>query len=107
MAIDLYNRFCSQEIFVARSIYQRFSELLLRKWVYTLYSAGQQNVNISYDTVFEKIISASLLYFIVALIVGLARVVGGVHFPLDILAGYILGIIIAIVFSLIIKKLNK
>lgn len=47
-----------------------------------------------------------ILYFIVALIVGLARVASGVHFPIDILVGYILGIIIALVFKLIFKK-NK
>lgn len=46
-------------------------------------------------------------YFIVALIVGLARVVSGIHFPLDILAGYILGIIIAIIFNFILKKLKN
>ena len=44
------------------------------------------------------------LYFIVALIVGLARVVSGVHFPIDILFGYILGAIIAIIFKFIFKK---
>jgi len=40
------------------------------------------------------------LFFIVALIVGLARVASGVHFPIDILFGYILGIIIALIFNL-------
>lgn len=45
-----------------------------------------------------------LMYFIVALIVGLARVASGVHFPIDIFIGYILGIIIAIIFRLIFNK---
>jgi len=48
-----------------------------------------------------------ILYFVVALIVGLARITSGVHFPLDILVGYILGISIAILFRFIFKKLNR
>jgi undecaprenyl-diphosphatase len=48
------------------------------------------------------------MYFIVALIVGLSRVASGVHFPIDILFGYIFGIIIALIFRFIfIKKLHK
>lgn len=47
------------------------------------------------------------MYFIVALIVGLARIIAGVHFPIDILIGYILGIIIALIFKLIFKRNNK
>lgn len=45
-----------------------------------------------------------ILYFIVALIVGLARVASGVHFPIDILVGYILGIIITLIFRLVFNK---
>jgi undecaprenyl-diphosphatase len=48
-----------------------------------------------------------ILYFIVALIVGLARVASGVHFPIDILVGYILGIIIAVIFKFIFKKIRR
>jgi membrane-associated phospholipid phosphatase len=48
-----------------------------------------------------------VLYFVVALIVGLARVASGVHFSLDIFAGYILGIIIAIIFNFIFKKIGN
>ena len=44
------------------------------------------------------------MYFVVALIVGLARVASGVHFPIDIFVGYILGILIAIIFKLILRK---
>jgi undecaprenyl-diphosphatase len=43
------------------------------------------------------------LYFVVALIVGLARVAAGVHFPLDILAGYIFGILTVIISKYIFK----
>jgi undecaprenyl-diphosphatase len=44
------------------------------------------------------------LYIIVALIVGLARVASGVHFPIDIFFGYIFGFIIAFICNLIFKK---
>ncbi|MFA6515337.1 MAG: phosphatase PAP2 family protein [Candidatus Paceibacterota bacterium] len=44
------------------------------------------------------------LFFVVALIVGIARIASGVHFPIDILVGYILGIIIAYIFKLIFYK---
>jgi undecaprenyl-diphosphatase len=44
------------------------------------------------------------LYFVVALIVGLARIAAGVHFPVDIFVSYILGIIIAYIFKLIFGK---
>jgi membrane-associated phospholipid phosphatase len=45
-----------------------------------------------------------ILYILVAIIISLARVIAGVHFPVDILAGWILGAIIAIVFHKIFKK---
>jgi membrane-associated phospholipid phosphatase len=47
------------------------------------------------------------LYFAVALIVGLARVASGVHFPVDILAGYVLGILTAIIFKYIFALIFK
>jgi len=47
------------------------------------------------------------MYFAVALIVGVARVAAGVHFPIDILVGYILGVIVACIFKLILKKNNQ
>ena len=46
-------------------------------------------------------------YIIIALIVGLARIIAGIHFPVDIFFGYIFGIIIAIIFNLIFKKITK
>lgn len=46
------------------------------------------------------------LYFIVALIIGLARVASGIHFPVDIFFGYIFGIIIAVIFKLVFIKKN-
>jgi len=44
------------------------------------------------------------LFFIVALIVGLARVAAGIHFPIDIFFGYIFGIIVALIFKRIFRK---
>lgn len=43
-------------------------------------------------------------YIIVALIVGLSRVISGVHFPIDIFWGYIFGFIIAFIFKLLMHK---
>lgn len=47
-----------------------------------------------------------LIYIVVALIVGLARVTSGIHFPIDIFFGYIFGTIIAIIFKAIFKKIK-
>lgn len=38
---------------------------------------------------------AGAMFIVFALIIGLARVIAGVHFPLDILAGYLLGCLVA------------
>jgi undecaprenyl-diphosphatase len=45
-----------------------------------------------------------IYFIIVALIVSLARVASGIHFPIDILAGWILGTAIALIFNQIFKK---
>jgi len=45
----------------------------------------------------------SVLYILGAIIIGLARIAGGVHFPIDILCGYIIGIIFSFIFNLIFK----
>lgn len=44
-----------------------------------------------------------ILYIFIAVIISLARVISGIHFPLDILAGWILGVIIALIFDKIFK----
>ena len=41
----------------------------------------------------------------IALIIGIARVISGIHFPIDILAGYILGVIVVLVFHLFVRKI--
>lgn len=45
-----------------------------------------------------------LIYILIALIIGLARIIVGIHFPIDILFGYILGIIIFSIFKITFKK---
>ena len=44
-----------------------------------------------------------ILFMIGALLVGFARIASGVHFPIDILFGYIVGFIIVLIFNLIFK----
>ena len=39
---------------------------------------------------------AGYFFILFALIIGVARIIGGVHFPLDILAGFALGAIVAV-----------
>ena len=45
-----------------------------------------------------------ILFIFVALVVGLARIASGIHFPIDIFTGYILGSVIALIFNLIFRK---
>lgn len=44
-----------------------------------------------------------VIFIIFAILIGLARIIVGVHFPIDILVGFIVGIVIAIIFNLIFK----
>jgi len=44
------------------------------------------------------------IFIFFAVLIGFARVIAGVHFPVDILGGYILGFIIALIFKVIFKK---
>lgn len=48
-----------------------------------------------------------ILYIFVALIISSARVASGIHFPIDILGGFILGIGIAYLVRFLFNKLNK
>jgi undecaprenyl-diphosphatase len=44
------------------------------------------------------------IFFIIgAILIGLARIASGVHFPIDIFFGYIIGIVTVLIFSLIFK----
>ena len=47
---------------------------------------------------------AGYLFFVFALIIGLARICAGVHFPVDILGGYVLGGIISYLLIKLFKK---
>lgn len=44
------------------------------------------------------------LFLLGALFIGIARVVGGVHFPIDILGGYIVGFLVVLSIKLFIKN---
>lgn len=39
-----------------------------------------------------------------AILIGTARIIAGVHYPVDILGGYVLGIVIALLFNYLFKK---
>jgi len=43
------------------------------------------------------------IFIIFALLIGIARIIAGVHFPVDILSGYILGGVVSVFFGLIFK----
>lgn len=48
--------------------------------------------------------SLGLIYFLGALLVGLGRVLGGVHYPVDIVGGAILGVFSALAVDTLFKK---
>jgi membrane-associated phospholipid phosphatase len=50
---------------------------------------------------------AGYLFGFFALLIGLARIITGVHFPVDILGGYILGALIAYLVRLFYDRINK
>jgi len=45
-----------------------------------------------------------ITYLILAIVIGFSRVVAGVHFPVDIAFGLLLGILISIIFKLCTKS---
>lgn len=49
---------------------------------------------------------AGIFFIFCALIIGLARIAVGVHFPVDILAGFIIGIIIPLLVNYFYRKFN-
>jgi undecaprenyl-diphosphatase len=50
---------------------------------------------------------AGYIFMIFALIIGLARIIAGVHFPVDILGGFILGALIAYLVKYSYQKINR
>ncbi len=51
--------------------------------------------------------NAGYLFMFFALLIGIARVAAGVHFPIDILGGFVLGIVIAYFVRFFYDKLHK
>lgn len=49
---------------------------------------------------------AGYFFMFFALLIGLARIASGVHFPIDILGGFLLGFIISCGFNYLLKKVN-
>ena len=50
---------------------------------------------------------AGYIFMLFALFIGLARIMAGVHYPFDILGGYILGFLISYVFDYFLKKYSR
>jgi undecaprenyl-diphosphatase len=50
---------------------------------------------------------AGYVFALFALLIGIARIIAGVHFPIDILGGYILGVLTAYLVKFLYRKLNK
>ncbi|MFA6301353.1 MAG: phosphatase PAP2 family protein [Candidatus Paceibacterota bacterium] len=50
---------------------------------------------------------AGYAFMFFALLIGLARITAGVHFPFDILGGYILGFIVSFTFDYFLKKYSR
>ncbi len=69
----------------------------------------------SHATVFAALATAVFIYdrkkgiifMIMALLIGLARIAAGVHFPIDILTGWFLGFLITIISYRLFRKLSK
>jgi undecaprenyl-diphosphatase len=49
---------------------------------------------------------AGYIFMHIALLIGIARVAAGVHFPIDILGGFILGIFIAYIVRFLYDKIK-
>lgn len=49
---------------------------------------------------------AGYIFMFFAFIIGLARVIAGVHFPIDILGGFIFGTLVSLLFNFILKILT-
>ena len=50
---------------------------------------------------------AGYVFILFALLIGIARIIAGVHFPIDILGGFILGILTAYLVRFLYQKLNN
>ncbi len=50
---------------------------------------------------------AGFVFLLFAFLIGLARITGGVHFPIDILGGFVLGFIVSYTFDYFLKKSTR
>ncbi|HBA45790.1 hypothetical protein A2W67_00070 [Candidatus Nomurabacteria bacterium RIFCSPLOWO2_02_40_28] len=48
---------------------------------------------------------AGYIFMLFALLIGIARIIAGVHFPVDILGGFILGALVSYLFAYFVKKI--
>ncbi len=48
---------------------------------------------------------AGLAFSLIAILIGLSRIVIGVHYPIDIIGGFVVGLIISLIFREIFKKI--
>lgn len=46
-------------------------------------------------------------FFVTALLIGLARIAGGAHFPFDVLVGFLIGIFVSLIFYRAVKGFSK
>ncbi len=56
---------------------------------------------------FRKNVAVSGMLFAGALIIGISRIAAGIHFPIDIIAGFILGIIVSVLIGYAEKKYRQ
>ncbi|MBI2630979.1 phosphatase PAP2 family protein [Candidatus Nomurabacteria bacterium] len=80
--------------------------------VYALFAQGGYAFPSGHATFFSALAfsifflhkKAGYIFMVFALLIGLARIVAGVHFPIDILGGFILGGLVAYIVAYFIKK---
>ena len=49
----------------------------------------------------------SIIFIIGALLIGLARIIAGVHWPVDIVAGYLVGALVSVLIYFIYMKISR
>lgn len=73
------------------------------------FPSGHTSVAVAFaTTVFLKYKKLGTFFFVLAVLIGVARVIGGVHYPVDILGGIFVGILSALFVSrLIVSPIQK
>lgn len=49
--------------------------------------------------------TAGYIFLIIAILIGLSRIILGVHYPVDIMGGFVVGLIVSLIFKEIFKKI--